>query len=258
MQDDPGDPQPPRQRAGDHVDELHPPVGHHGSALHEHATPDQQIVLALGPAPRVPTPFDGDEGSGQTSADHGQSGDCFDRPTKKGEYDGGRAPHDCGQQAGGDAPDGQERRCERLPVCSQPVVHDIEPTCRSAREVAWDTGRVTRGNKILVVVFAVLAIGSMLLAGVFAYFVRGKDITLVVSLQQTASQADRQSLKDACGSLPGTSVVRDRGDPDPRIQGRFPVRFDITHASFPQQAALEDCINKQGPVVRGFISEGDR
>ena len=117
---------------------------------------------------------------------------------------------------------------------------------------------MTRGNKILIVSFAVLAIGSILIAGVFAYFIRGKDITLVVSLQQGASQADRQSMKDACGGLPAIAVVADTGNPNPKIQGRFPVRFDITRATFRQQAALEECINRQGPIVRGFISEGDR
>ena len=115
---------------------------------------------------------------------------------------------------------------------------------------------MTRGNRILIISFAVLGVGSIALAGVFAYFVRGKDVTLVVSLQQGAGQAQRQALKDACGSLPEVSVTRDLGNPDPLVQGRFPVRFTITHASFAQQAALEACVVRQGPIVRGFITEG--
>ena len=115
---------------------------------------------------------------------------------------------------------------------------------------------MTRGNRILIISFAVLGVGSIILAGVFAYFIRGKAVTLVVSLQQGATQAQRQALKDACGSLPEVSVTRDLGNPDPRVQERFPVRFTITGASFAQQAALEACVVKQGPIVRGFITEG--
>lgn len=116
---------------------------------------------------------------------------------------------------------------------------------------------MTRSNRILVTVFATLVFGSMLLAGVFAYFVNGKDLQLVVTLRQPATQPAREGLKQDCGALPGIRVVPDRGNPDPRVQGRFPVRFSIKDASYSQQSALEACLNRH-PEVLGFLSEGDR
>ena len=41
------------ERPGGHVDELHPPVRDHGQAEEEDAAPDDQVVLALGVAPRA-------------------------------------------------------------------------------------------------------------------------------------------------------------------------------------------------------------
>ena len=60
---------------------------------------------------------------------------------------------------------------------------------------------------------------------------------------QDAGQPARLALKQACGDLPGVRAVPDRGDPDPRIQGRFPVRFDVSDSSNEQYAALAACIN---------------
>ena len=73
---------------------------------------------------------------------------------------------------------------------------------------------------------------------------------------QDAGQPARLALKQACGDLPGIRAVPDRGDPDPRIQGRFPVRFDVSDTSNEQYAALAACINRQDQVL-GFITEND-
>lgn len=81
---------------------------------------------------------------------------------------------------------------------------------------------------------------------------------LVVTMVQTAVQADRVALKDACGGLPGVHVVADRGNPDARVQGRFPVRFDIGRATAREEVALTTCVNAHGAKVRGFLTEGDR
>ena len=110
---------------------------------------------------------------------------------------------------------------------------------------------------MLLAVFAALMLFSMLVTGVFDFLLAAPKKVLVVTMQQDAVQADRQQLKDDCGSLPGTALVADQGNPDPRIQGRFPVRFDIGRSTPMQEAALEVCINRH-PTVRGFLSEGDQ
>ncbi len=61
-------------------------------------------------------------------------------------------------------------------------------------------------------------------------------------------------MKAACGDLPSVSVVPDRGNPDPRLQSRFAVRFSIAGATAQQEAALTTCLNEQ-PGVRGFLVE---
>ena len=100
--------------------------------------------------------------------------------------------------------------------------------------------------------------GSIVMAGVFAYFVEGRDRVLVVTMKQGVTQADRDQLRADCGGLPGVEVVADRGNPDPEIQRRFPVRFVITAANPRQEAALEACVEARTETVRGFLVEGDR
>ena len=98
----------------------------------------------------------------------------------------------------------------------------------------------------------------MLITGVFNYLLAGDPRVLVVTMKQGAGQAAREELKRDCGSLPGISVVADRGNPDPDIQGRFPVRFNIADTTSQEEAALETCINEHSDTVRGLLSEGDR
>ena len=77
-------------------------------------------------------------------------------------------------------------------------------------------------------------------------------------MQQGAGQDARERLKETCGGLPNVRVIADRGAADPRIQGRFPVRFDIADTSAAQQAALETCINDNSEIgVLGTFVEGD-
>ena len=135
-----------------------------------------------------------------------------------------------------------------------------------------DTGRVTAPHaptpsaasrsapttrtKVLLSVFGALALFGMLVAAVSNHLLAPAKKTLVVTMQQTAGEADRQQLKSDCGALAGVVLVADRGNPDPRIQGRFPVRFDIGRATAQQEARLETCINGHD-TVRGFLAEGD-
>jgi hypothetical protein len=113
-----------------------------------------------------------------------------------------------------------------------------------------------RRNRVALVTFAVVAVGSILYAAVVTQLLPGDNRVLVVTMAQDADQSDREALKAACGALPSVSVVADRGNPDPRVQGRFPVRFRIRGASVSEEAALTDCINRQ-EGVRGFLVERD-
>ena len=125
---------------------------------------------------------------------------------------------------------------------------------------ASDNGPVAsrRTNTILISCFAVLALAAMLVTGVFNYLLAGDPRVLVVTMRQDIGQQAREQLKRDCGSLPGISVVPDQGNPDPEVQGRFPVRFSISGTTPQQEAALETCINNHSDTVRGLLSEGDR
>lgn len=115
-----------------------------------------------------------------------------------------------------------------------------------------------RTNKILIVCFAALALTAMLITGVFNYLLAGDPRVLVVTMKQGVGQEARERIKQDCGSLPGITVVADRGNQDPEIQGRFPVRFGIADTTPAQEAALQSCINDHSDIVRGLLTEGDR
>jgi hypothetical protein len=110
--------------------------------------------------------------------------------------------------------------------------------------------------KALIAIGGVLLLVSMLVTGIFGFLLAPPNKVLVVTLVPSAGQAERELLKADCGRLPGVEVVADKGNPDPHVQGRFPVRFDIGRATAPQEAALETCINRHA-FVRGFVDEGD-
>jgi hypothetical protein len=115
-----------------------------------------------------------------------------------------------------------------------------------------------RTTTILISLFAALMVSSIVVTGVFNHLLAGDPRVMVVTMQQDAGQAGRDQLKRDCGSLPGVTVVADRGRDDPAVQGRFPVRFGLAGATPAQEAALESCIDQHRSVVRGLLIEGDR
>ncbi len=116
-----------------------------------------------------------------------------------------------------------------------------------------------RRNKAVLITFAVLALGGILFPAFSNYLFAGDQRVLVVTLANGAGQDNRVGLKQACGSLPGISVVPDQGDPDPRIQGRFPVRFRIADTTPQQESALLKCLNDNRVRFRviGYLPEND-
>ena len=112
----------------------------------------------------------------------------------------------------------------------------------------------SRGRtQALLLAFGLVALFGMLLAGT-GVLSRGDTRQLVVTMQPTVTQADREQLKAACGSLPGVTVVADKGAAD--RQYRFPVRFGLTGATPQQEAALEVCVTDHSGQVRGYLIEG--
>ena len=118
----------------------------------------------------------------------------------------------------------------------------------------WSDAR--RRTRVVVITFLALALAGILFPAFTNYLFAGDKRVLVVTMKQDAGQEARQALKDACGDLTGVTVVPDRGNPDPAIQGRFPVRFDIGDTTAAQEAALQQCINDNGDLgVVGFLPE---
>lgn len=115
-----------------------------------------------------------------------------------------------------------------------------------------------RTNQLLIGLLGALMTGAIVVTGVFDHLLAGDPRVLVVTLKQDAGQPQREVLKRDCGRLPGVHVVADIGNPDPLIQGRFPVRFRIGGTTPAQEAALETCIDQHRALVRGLLTEGDR
>ena len=111
-------------------------------------------------------------------------------------------------------------------------------------------------DRALLIAFGALALSGILFVAFTNYLFAGDQRVVRVTMVQDAGQPAREALKQACGDLPGVRAVPDRGDPDPRIQGRFPVRFDVSDSTNEQYAALAGCINRQDRVL-GFITEND-
>ncbi len=119
----------------------------------------------------------------------------------------------------------------------------------------WWQDSATR-TRVALAAFGVLALGGILFPAFTNYLFAGDQRVLVVTMEQDAGQPAREALRAACGSLPGVRPIPDRGNSDPRVQGRFPVRFDIADITAEQYSALSTCINRQ-PGVRGFLNERD-
>ena len=137
--------------------------------------------------------------------------------------------------------------------------------CQARVETATDTGGVqTRAwwqskqsrDRALLIAFATLGLLGILFVAFTNYLFAGDQRVVRVTMVQDAGQPAREALKRACGDLPGVTPVPDRGDPDPRIQGRFPVRFDVSDSTPAEYAALAGCIDEQDAVL-GIITEND-
>ena len=116
--------------------------------------------------------------------------------------------------------------------------------------------RDPRGRtRALLIAFGVVALFGMLIAGLSNKLFAGDQRQLVVTLQQGVSEGDRETLKAECGSLPGVSLIEDRGAADK--QYRLPVRFRIADATPAEEAALEVCLTRYPGLVRGLLTEGD-
>jgi len=114
-------------------------------------------------------------------------------------------------------------------------------------------------NRAAIIAFAAIALTSMLFVAFSNYLFAGDQRILVVTLENDAGQAKREGLKAACGGLPGVSVVRDQGDPDPAVQGRFPVRFRIADTTTQQEVAVIRCLNENRErfAIVGYLPEND-
>lgn len=126
----------------------------------------------------------------------------------------------------------------------------------STQQLAVDGREMSRRSKVLIAVGGGIVLLSMLVTAV-SILLAGDQRVLVVTMAQDAVQADRVALKEACGSLPGIRLVEDKGDPSASVQGRFPVRFDLSQSTSMQEIALNQCINEHDEKVRGFLTEGD-
>ncbi len=120
---------------------------------------------------------------------------------------------------------------------------------------AWWRDKRQR-DRALLVAFATLGLLGILFVGFTNYLFAGDQRVVRVTMVQDAGQPAREALKSACGDLPGVTPVPDQGNPDPRIQGRFPVRFDVSDSTPAQYAALAGCIDRQDGVL-GLITEND-
>ena len=114
-------------------------------------------------------------------------------------------------------------------------------------------------NRAALIAFAVLALGGILFPAFTNYLFAGDRRVMVVTMEQNAGQANREGLREVCGRLPGITPVADRGNPDPNVQGRFPVRFDIANTTQQQEVALIACLNENRERFRivGYLPEND-
>ena len=120
---------------------------------------------------------------------------------------------------------------------------------------AWWRRKQSR-DRALLIAFATLGLLGILFVAFTNYLFAGDQRVVRVTMVQDAGQPAREALKRACGDLPGVTPVPDKGDPDPRIQGRFPVRFDVSDSTPAEYAALAGCIEEQDKVL-GIITEND-
>jgi hypothetical protein len=118
----------------------------------------------------------------------------------------------------------------------------------------WWEGRQGH-NRVLIAVFAGVAVLAIFYGAILKW-TDGDQRQVVVTMQQGITQADRVTVRDTCGALPGIRPVADKGDP--ALQYRFPVRFDVGGSSTAQESALYACVQQFAPrFVRGVQTEND-
>ena len=137
-----------------------------------------------------------------------------------------------------------------------PILGGMDSQADTAPPPWWQDP--ARRNRAALWVFGALALTSMLFAG-FTVLSRGDVRVMVVTLENGAGQPAREGLKQTCGGLPGISVVADRGNADPRVQGRVPVRFGIGGTTDRQESALIRCLNanRERFAIVGYLPEND-
>lgn len=116
----------------------------------------------------------------------------------------------------------------------------------------WWQGRKGR-NRLILLGFGVVVLGFMIF-NASGILTAGDTRQIVVSLQQPATEADRALVKERCGTLPGITVVPDRGDP--ARQANLPVRFALRGSTVREEIALNGCIEDLGPRVESLFTEG--
>ncbi len=138
------------------------------------------------------------------------------------------------------------------------VSDTVRPSAAASGSSSWWRDPQRR-NRVALVAFAAIVLTSMLFTAFTKFLFAGDQRVMVVTLANGAGQDKREGLKQACGSLPGVSVVQDQGNPDPKIQGRFPVRFRIADTTPQQESALIACLNtnRERYSVVGYLPEKD-
>lgn len=113
----------------------------------------------------------------------------------------------------------------------------------------WWEGRKGT-NRIIITAFGVLAATAIVVTGIFTRLVPGDSRQVLINVNQGITDADRTTVKQACGHLPGISVIADRGNP--ARQFAFPIRFRLTGSTPAQESALYACVNTFPQFVKGI------
>lgn len=113
----------------------------------------------------------------------------------------------------------------------------------------WWEGRQGT-NRILIGCFAFLAFTAIVVVGVFTRLLSGESRAVSVTMRPGITDAQRQTVKDVCGGLPGISVIAEGGDQS--MQSRVPVRFRLASSDVQQESAFYACLNDFPTIVQGF------
>lgn len=112
----------------------------------------------------------------------------------------------------------------------------------------WEGRRGT--NRILIGCFAFLACTAIVVVGVFTQLLSGESRHVSVTMRPGITDAQRQTVKDLCGGLPGISVIAEGGNQS--MQNPAPVRFRLANNDAQQESAFYACLNGFPTIVQGF------